>query len=215
MPLIGGFNFPDALARRAVMSLERLDLAFRSVIFPDTTSAPAETGLLQRNGTGLYYYNGTSAVQLDHAPATVPTTVYKTADENVNNSNVLQNDDHLSLAIGASEVWGFQLYLFGHGDGDADFKWDFTVPASATGRHAGSIIPQSVATDDNVATAIGTSITLDIAGTIDREFSLNIWGLVVNSTNAGTLQFRWAQGTTDATDTKLYTGSFMVAHKLA
>ena len=30
---------------------------------------------------------------------------YKTADQTVNNSAVLQNDDHLLLAVGANEVW--------------------------------------------------------------------------------------------------------------
>ena len=39
------------------------------------------------------------------------TVVRKTADETVNNSNALQNDNHLLLALAANEVWQVELTL--------------------------------------------------------------------------------------------------------
>ena len=47
--------------------------------------------------------DGVDPTEID-VPAAA-TTVYKTADEIVNNSTTLQNDDHLLLALGANEVW--------------------------------------------------------------------------------------------------------------
>lgn len=40
-----------------------------------------------------------------------PTLVRKTADQTVNNSTTLVNDNHLSLAVGANEVWAIFLCL--------------------------------------------------------------------------------------------------------
>lgn len=58
------FN-PAVLAHRASKSLERLTIGYlRSVLFQDTQANPSITGALQRNGSALYWYDGTTAGQI-------------------------------------------------------------------------------------------------------------------------------------------------------
>ena len=62
--------------------------------------------------------------------------IRKAATESVNNSNVLQNDDEFSFAIGANETWLFIAILnvtYGVADG---LKLAWSMPAGGGGRHS-------------------------------------------------------------------------------
>ena len=62
------------------------------------------------------------------------TIVRKTADETVNNSAVLQNDDDLLLPIGANEIWRFEFVIYGISNATADFKYSLVGPAASNVR---------------------------------------------------------------------------------
>lgn len=139
--------------------------------------------------------------------------VRKTADETVNNSAVLQNDDHLLFAIAANEVWEFKLVCYVSGFTTSDLKMIFAVPAGAAGAYnylAGGPTGSDIAGE---VTAIATQFNAIIR--VDGVNIFTLFVMLVNGGNAGNLQFQWAQGTAVAEDTKMLTNSCIIAHKLA
>lgn len=143
--------------------------------------------------------------------------VRKTADESVTSSAALQDDDELVFAIGASQVWTVR-YVIGYNAGTTgDFQFAFSVPTSATGR-------QMMAGVNSAATGITGSITAfsttDLTtgngfagGSPSFDATMEIDLIVVNSTNAGNVTFRWAQATSNGTATILRANSFLIAHR--
>jgi hypothetical protein len=144
-------------------------------------------------------------------------SVVKTADETVNNSTVLQNDDQLLLPIGASQTWAFEMFIyFTKANAAPGFKFDFAIPATTAGRHMGSNVDERL--DDALAAAVFAStdltsdITLDFAGTTNPAL-IHIIG-TVSTGDAGNLQFRWAQAVANASNTVVKAGSWMKATRL-
>ena len=131
-----------------------------------------------------------------------------TADISVTSSTAYVDGTGLSFAIGASETWGAILPISFSISGGGDLKTTYSVPSGATGHQWGDLgviesVRQTVA-GDAIWASPGTAV---YAGTMHV--------LVVNSTTAGTVQFRFAQNTSDATATTLQQNSFIVAHRIA
>lgn len=150
-------------------------------------------------------------------PLEQPTTpiirvVRKATTETVNNSAALQNDNELKFAMGANDVWAFQLYLRYDSSAVADIQMDISVPAGAS--------VDGVAVGRNSA---GTMISIEVgltsalnlggqgAGTTVRA---EITGVVINGGTAGDFQLRWAQLAAEVSDTKVLSDSYLIAHKL-
>jgi hypothetical protein len=141
----------------------------------------------------------------------VPVFARKTADQTKANAT-LANDTHLALAVSASSTYIVDLFLIIDGSLAGDFKMGFTGPAGATMDWV--IAAQgtgATGTNGNQSFAYQTLATTDNAGTIGAAAKLVICptGTLVTSTTAGTLQLQWAQNTTDATVTTLFTGSWL------
>lgn len=138
----------------------------------------------------------------------------KGADEIVNNSTTLQNDDDLFIALGANETWkffAFLLYENNSSGGADDLKVGWTVPSGATIRW----MPQGLnATNtfysDHDAYSGGTAAF----GTSTIERIALMHGFVFTSTTAGNLQLQWAQGVASATDLRVQRGSFLEAKRI-
>lgn len=137
--------------------------------------------------------------------------IRKTANETVNNSTTLQDDDTLLAALAANETVYFVCSIAHVGNGTADIQWTFTVPASAAIRW-NQIGGTGIDTVDaiNPVVEITTSGTTQTAGAFTTERRITIIGTVRNSTTAGNLLLRWAQNTATAVDTKVLTDSFLM-----
>ena len=133
---------------------------------------------------------------------------YKTADQIVNNSTTLVNDTHLLIAIGASEVWWFDLYIYYNSAAvAADIKVTFTVPTGATGE--GIVWSRS-----NNVQPFNAGTASAIANTSGLAELLRISGLCRNSTNAGNITFQWAQNAAQAVNTTVYKNSVLIAYRV-
>jgi hypothetical protein len=136
-----------------------------------------------------------------------PTTVYKTADETVNNSETLQDDDHLQLTVLANEVWGFHLVIHSDSHSSADIRLGWTVPSGCTINWHGL---------DQHANALNESGTDLISGgglgTVRQD---SYGGTIIVAGTGGTVKVQWAQNSAMANDAKLLKGCFMIAWKLA
>lgn len=137
--------------------------------------------------------------------------VRKTADQTVNNSTTLVNDDHLLLALGANEVWAFHLCPLVNSGATPDIKFGWTVPSGASGywNYTGQNAGATTTNTFDIITG-GTNARGGFAGSL--PFVLH--GIVICGATAGNLQFQWAQNTANASDTKVLTNSYLIATQL-
>jgi len=146
----------------------------------------------------------------------VPHWYIKTADQNVASSTALVDDTHLQFAIGANEAWYFQLHLAWTMNATGAWKVAFNSPSGSAGwwgtpgkNNSPNISPfvQYTATFVDGETTNGNQIAT-------TEY-LGLMGYVLNSSSAGTFKLRWAQAASNATNTTLKRGSYMLAGKAA
>ncbi len=148
------------------------------------------------------------------------TFIPKTADETVNNSTTLQNDDDLFFAVAANEVWSWEAVLFcGSASTASDLKLTFTAPTSPTssaffkrGQDAGGV---AVGSTPTTATAPAATISVGSGSSILNIYLVELVGWIINGSNAGNIQLQWAQDTLTASNTKVFKGSYLVARKHA
>jgi len=144
-------------------------------------------------------------------------TIIKSADEIVNNSAVLQDDDEFYFDVGSNETWEVEMVLRYMASAGADFDWDWSLPAGGTFDGVTSQLQTAAATvnDDTwrVADETGPGVGPGGLGTA-TPVALWIKGLIVTADTAGLAQFRWAQDTATASNATLLAGSFMVRRKV-
>jgi len=136
--------------------------------------------------------------------------VRKTADEIVNNSTTLQDDDHLVLAMAANEVWYVEIYLLVDSSTVADIKYGFGYPTGCdikwTYHYFSSRTDAALLEETNTWNS-GTGGTGVVVGLV-------LCAMVANGATAGNFTLRWAQNTAEASNTKVLTNSFLKAYKL-
>ncbi len=144
-----------------------------------------------------------------NSDADIWTTVCKGTTETVNNSAVFQDDDELSFAVNANEQYEFYAILAVNTSTAADFKFQFTGPASPTTINYAcmmEVIPHGSSVTV-LATAFSTSMANASFNPTGFGNLVRVWGYLENGSNAGTVQLQWAQNTQTVVDTKLRAGS--------
>lgn len=130
----------------------------------------------------------------------------KTADETVNNSDVLQDDNHLA---------GFIIDAAGYYRITGMLRLTTTVAADFKMALAFTAAPQefAVTTPGGSTSTPGGAMTFVVAAT---EVFVYVDGYVKGHATAdGTMTLQWAQGTADASDTILSEGSWLEVKKVA
>ena len=137
--------------------------------------------------------------------------IVKDANETVNNSSTLQDDNDLLFAIASGEKWQFEgiLIFDGHIDSNG-FKMAFTGPTGAVGAWGalGGNNSGSSFTPASAIQLLGAADTI-AAVAVNTHQLIRFWGSVANSTNAGNLKLQWAQQSAHASNLTLYAGSYI------
>lgn len=135
----------------------------------------------------------------------------KTSDKTANASTTLSDDAQLTLPVLASTTYLIEAFLIYDSATNADAKFGFTVPASATwqaapfGQGTGATVSAG-SLETAVSTASGIALGGIGAGT---KISALVTGTLVVAGTAGTCALSWAQNTSQASNTVLRTGSFL------
>jgi len=157
--------------------------------------------------------------------------IRRTADTAARNSGntgtTLTNDDAtggtLAWAIAANEVWFFQAFIiFNAANVTMDCKVGWSVPASCTmlwaavgtppGNYPSWAIDLTATTPSALAIESGNmSFDSGAATNSGAQFA----GTVINSTNAGTVTFQWAQATSNASNLVVKANSLIIANRVA
>jgi hypothetical protein len=140
--------------------------------------------------------------------------VRKSADETINNSAALQDDNHLTFAVAASEVWAFNFFIIYNSGTTPDIKIAIGEPSGATTKW--TWIKASGGTLFQAATILagGDAAAQMVPGAAADDVIL-IDGICTNSTNAGSVTLRWAQNTATVADTIVRTHSYVIGTRIA
>lgn len=131
----------------------------------------------------------------------------KAADETITSSTTLQDDDDFNFTAAANETWSVVMNcqcVFGAGNG----KIVFTVPSGCTATMAGTI------SSAGFASATATTAKA-IAVTLTTSSYFMIMATFTNGANAGTIQFQFAQNSSDAAATTFKKDSKFTAVRIA
>ena len=152
-----------------------------------------------------------------------PLFVRRTSDSTTTNSSTVANDDTLTVAMGASDVWQIEVFLIvTASDTTADFKAGLSTPAGATG-YWGAVGN----TDSNLiswgtpaanTTPLGSNTTFGAiaAGTFNGVSYASYMGIVVgDGVHAGSITVQWAANTGGGTNVGLKAQSFMRCTRIA
>lgn len=181
-------------------------------------TSPTEGMYCYLTGTALgehqqQFYDGSAWVRVPEVRYK-----YKTADEIVNNTATVQNDDHLTQAVRANSRYIFDVVLYHQSVSVApDLRCRFTFPTGATtsvGMHAQS----ETGTQAPNTTFNGVALTNDAASpTGDFLLGLAVAlptmtifkGVIETGSTAGSLTLQWAQVTATAENTTVFKWSYM------
>lgn len=145
------------------------------------------------------------------APSFAPTFVYKTVDETVNGSDVLQDDDDLVLAVEATGLYRLELRAVQNSGATPAFKCAFTLPSGATWL-TGSFDCGSSAANEQFGLMSTTLSGVTGAG---ANSAVIIHSLILVGSTAGTIQWQWAQNTANASNTIVRAGSSLLLSRMA
>jgi len=129
--------------------------------------------------------------------------VVKVADQIVNNSDTLVDDDELLFAANANRTYSFLLLILFASGTTPDWKIGWSVPAGASmewglmGGSAANSLTEAQ-TDNQNGNGAGT----------EREVAYS--GRVVLAGTAGDVIMQWAQNVANASDTTTFLGSLLV-----
>jgi hypothetical protein len=151
-------------------------------------------------------------IEADHINQLITLFARKTADETVNNSAVLQNDDHLLLTLAANATYSHFLNLTYQSNSTPALQIDFTLPSGA------SMIGNTFACGGSGASfqhGVMPSTSLIGAAGTGGNTGLRVWGLIVVGATSGTARLQWAQSVANASNTIVRNGSFWEVRRVA
>ncbi len=216
--LTGDPKAPTASPGNNTVSIATTAFVFAGLALKAPLASPALTGTptapTPTLGDDSTKIATTAFVQAESAA----TRIVKTADETVNSSSTLQDDDHLVFAMAANITYHVDIILLLEGaNTTADFKFGLAVPAGCT---------YFWEQPDNAPWGVGGSITAealvvetDSPSTLKIQSDNFIHGgifkaIVRNGANAGNLQLQWAQNTSNGSDNKVLKHSSMIIREL-
>lgn len=112
---------------------------------------------------------------------------------------VFQNVDVILFTATANKTYGFMIRLFFTSPATADIQFQFSLPAGA-----------SVDYETTDANGENTTATTFAVSTNGGNQQIVIWGQIDMAGTAGTVQLQFRQQASDAGDTTLHRGNFMV-----
>lgn len=144
--------------------------------------------------------------------------IAKSATESVTSSTTLQNDDHFVFSVVANAKYELDSYIWydGAADPGGGLKMQFTGPAGAAMTWTNFGVNQSGLTQYNVVPeglAAGAPRTVGTNGA--TAMTCQPKGVFTSAGTAGSLQFLWAQGVSNATATRVLADSWMRLTRIA
>jgi hypothetical protein len=144
----------------------------------------------------------------------VPLVAQKTSNQSVTSSTTPVNDTQLVLTFAINTTYWLQgVILFDAANG-GDIKINFTIPAGATMNCQGNYRITGTGVDVSWITMNASQLAALGNGAGSTQ-ALSFFGPVAMSSTAGATQMVWAQNTSNATATRVLTGSVIMATRIS
>lgn len=152
----------------------------------------------------------------------LPIEAYKTADTSRASTTTFASDPDLTVSLAANSVYRVEFFMHYAATDAGRFKTQWSVPSGATG------VRSAVGPDQGTILSVTSSgasgrwgvhaySTSCIYGTRDDTgnqcFAME--ESIITTTSAGTCALQWAQATSNASASKLASGSYMRVKRLA
>lgn len=137
--------------------------------------------------------------------------VIKTSTESVTSSTTVQDDNELSMTLNANSNYWLDGLLINDGAAAGDFKLQFVVPSGTIRWLADGPDSSAASTTDIVDRNWKAGSLTTIMGCIASGTStiLPVNGIIRTAASGGTFKLQWAQGTSNATATRVFADSFL------
>lgn len=162
------------------------------------------------NGDLLTVSSGSPAYTTPGSGGAVPAYIVKASNETVNSGgtgDTLQNDDDLTFSVAASSTYVVEGVMFVTSAATPDFKFQWSLPASAT---IDGVVRQTSSSILKFSEAAATTI----AYAADDDIH-HFTAILITAGTAGTAVLQWAQNTSDASNTTMNAGSWLRWIKVA
>lgn len=138
------------------------------------------------------------------------TTIVKTADETITNDNTLNNDADLQFTTTANTNYMIRGVIAYQSHATPDWQWDLAHSGTTTdylnsgwrqqdsGTALSNILGDATAGSGNTQTTSTNALNI-----------FNFWAFLRVGASGGTVNFQWAQNTSDGNNTTVYAGSFI------
>lgn len=187
------------------------DITARAIDVSDLTNYRTGAGISATAVHKIAYDTTSSTLKAWDGSASVDiedmTYIVKSADETVNNSSTLQNDDDFSFSVATNSKYLVEMYLLINSGTTPDFKYAWSLPASATANGVYNATSSQFNQNGNLTSAQ----SVDGAG---GERMTVVFFILETAGTAGTAQFQWAQNTADLSNTVVGAGSVMRYRKV-
>ncbi|MFF7837541.1 hypothetical protein ACFZC6_01705 [Streptomyces ossamyceticus] len=150
-----------------------------------------------------------------------PQVIRKTADTSRSATTTTTADPHLTIEVEANAVYIWDGWVKYFADPAADLTIDFTVPTNALGEWNGFAAGSGtsgvgVTTGYSIRTeANDVSQSRNFYGSTDLTHGVKLDGILRVASTGGTFSLDWAQGSSSATATILYTDSWLRFQRIA
>lgn len=150
----------------------------------------------------------------------LPQTVRKTADTSRAATTTFADDDHLSYAVEANAVYVMDGWIKYFAHSTPDIKIQFTTPTGTLGEWGWLMPGSGTAATATAGFSIRTD-TIDVGGsrtgygTTDSNMFTPMNGFWRIGSTAGSVTLQWAQNTSDATASVLFTDSWLRFQRIA
>jgi hypothetical protein len=153
-----------------------------------------------------------------------PSFAYKTAIESLANNITPQNDNELFTTLVPNTFHKLEMQLFIVGNSTGQFRLRFTQPSGCRSDFHAAGIHTSVVLGAGTSGIIelfpsfnNTGVTTSdmIVNNSTNLLTINVNGMIRTGANGGTLQLQWAQSVSNATNTSVNAGSWMLTTPVA
>lgn len=191
------------------------DLAGKAASSHTHNASDINAGTINTARLGSGTANSTTFLRGDNTWATPAggsshwTTVTQASDATVNNSTTYQNSS-LTFSVAANTKYHFKGVAFIDTGATADYKFQFTGPASPTVlRISTASIAAGATAYTNIRIETAFAQSRAVTGTGTNGGYVEFEGILHNGANAGSVMFQWGQNALEAVNTILRAGSYI------
>lgn len=132
------------------------------------------------------------------------------ATQSVTSSTTLQDDDYMFVSVDANAEYHVECMVTYGGAAAGDLKMLFRTPAGATFTGMATAIVSTGASQQDIQTMQYAGNSSEVWGTLGsgQQYGI-VHGALVTVGTAGTFKVEWAQNTSNATATQIFTNSYL------